>query len=563
MLDLDLRIRGTPAAAPAGGPPTALLTAVKVLGTMNLSNATFRYASAPAGVEDVNLTATFEEDAIRIPKITGRAAGQPVTASLEVERFADPRARFTVNGNFDLAAVGPLVAPRDMKLGGRAAVTLSGSGPVVDPGAMALQGRVQLSGVTAESPQLPKKVERMDGTITFSEQKATVSNLTARAGTSSFTLDATATRPMAMTAKPGSVAPSDVHFTLKSPSLDLDELLPATPGSTVTPNMKGGGRVDIARFKQKKLEATNVKAEVQLAPNVVTIPSFSLNAYGGASTGSARFDTSDPQKPAYTVQARIMSMEADRILSAFTPAKGLLQGSLSTSLDLSGAGTTPDDLKRTLTAIGQAAIAEGQIGPTPALEEIAALVKVPKLKQLDIKDGTLPFRVQQGRVVTDGVVLHGPSGDWKASGAIGFDGGLDYAVSTTLPPEIVKQLGATAALAAGALADEQGRILVDLRVSGTAKKPRVSLDTKAMQARLSGRASEALTEQRDKIGRQLEDALKQATRDSAGRLQFSKSAGDSLKKSVKNLFKGLFGKAPKDTGAKGPPSAANPDTGTR
>src|SRR5262249_5307312 len=149
---------------------------------------------------------------------------------------------------------------------------------------------------------------------------------------------------------------------------------------------------------------------------------------------------------------------ADALLSAWTPAKGLLAGALSTDIDLSGAAGSPEQLKRSLTAIGLAAIANGQLGPGPIFDALGAATKIPQLKQVKFKDGDVPFRIEHGRVVTDPVKIGGPYGDWQLTGAVGFDGSLDYAVSITLPPAAAAALNAKSALAAGALSDNQGRM---------------------------------------------------------------------------------------------------------
>ena len=141
---------------------------------------------------------------------------------------------------------------------------------------------------------------------------------------------------------------------------------------------------------------------------------------------------------------------------------------------------------------------------------------MPALRELHFDEARLPFRVVRGQVVTDSVRFSGAScGDWRVAGAVGFDGRLDYAVSATLPREIAERLGARAALAAGALGDDQGRLLLDLHVGGTAHEPRVSWNTQAMRDRLEGRASQALREQSQKIGADLTRTLLGAPPESA------------------------------------------------
>jgi AsmA-like protein len=545
-LDFDLGVRG---AVSPGHTPV-------VTGTIAVANAALRYPGAPAGVEALAFTARLGRDSLAIGDLTARVSGQAVRAELEVAHFADPSVRFAVRGDVDLAAVAPLVAPKGTKLGGRAALDLRGRGRAKDPNAMVLEGRARLAGVSVESPSLPKKVERVQGEIAFSQARADIRGLEAHAGESSFTLDGSATRPLALLATPGKTEPSEVSFTLRSPHLDLSELLPVTPGSPVLPNARGGGRVEIARLKNQKLDVTNVSARLALTPGVLEVPEFAFDGYGGAVRGTGRFDLRDSAKPVYAVKAKVDTVEADRLLSAWTPARGLLHGALNTTIDFSGVGATPDDIKRSLTAVGLAGLANGTLGPGPTLDALAQFTKVPELREVRFQNLKLPFRVERGRMITDPVVLTGPNGDWRLTGGIGFDGSLDYAVSTTLPPDAVKRLGADAALVAGALAGEGGKVLLDLRVTGNAKSPRIDWDKKAMGERARGNLSSALEQQRSKLEAELlkgltpkgggaGDSAALSPADSARRAR--RALEDSLKNTARDLLQGLFGKPKRDT----------------
>jgi hypothetical protein len=559
LMSFDLGIRG---AAPR---PGAAPVMPAVTGWLRVEGAAFRYAGAPADVKGLGFEARFAPDSVGIPDLEAMVAGQKVRAQFSARHFADPLVRFALQGNIDLAAIAPLVAQQagaaDTKLSGHVNVDVRGSGRAKDPGAMALDGRAELRDVGVSKPDLPKPIEHVNGVVLLSPQRAAVQHLTARAGQSSYTLDATVTRPLALMAKPDSVPPAGVTFDFRSPYLDLAELLPTTPGAPFLPNAKGGGAVAIDRLKQGKLDVTHVAAQVALSPAALASPAFSLQGYGGTVNGSAQFDLRDTRKPVYAVKANVASVQANDILSAWTPAKGLLAGTLNSNIDFSGIGLAPDDVKRSLTLVGLAQLAQGQLGPGPTLEAIASFVKVPRLHEVKFKDLKLPMRIEQGRLVTDAVSLTGASGDWKLSGAIGFDGALDYAVSVTLPPDAVTALGARSALAAGALSDDQGRMLLDLRVTGNAKSPRIAWDTRAMRDRLAGRASQALAEQRTRLESDARAAATQAlsqrlglggdSTKQASPAQQLQAARDSLRKSAGGLLKGFFNPprkpAPADT----------------
>ncbi len=558
-LAFELAARGS---AAAGAFP-------QLIGVLAVKDAAFRYTGAAAEVSGLSLTANFRPDTLYIPNARGTISGQPVTARLLAWRFADPMVDFAVRGDVDLAAVAPMLAPANTRVGGRAVVDVSGRGRAADPGTLALAGRADLRDVSVEGAGLPKKVEQVNGRVEFSPQRVAIRQLSAKAGQSSYTIDATVTHPFALMSEPGKVAPADVEFTFRSPYLDLAELLPTAPGAPFLPNARGTGRVAIDRLKQGKLDVTAVQADVKLSPAALESPRFSLQGYGGSVTGDARFDLRDTRKPVYAVHAAVDKVEADALLGAWTPIRNLLAGTLSTKLTFSGAGQTPDDLKRTLTLIGLAALTEGRLGPGPALEAVAQFVKVPRIKQLDFAKLELPLRIEHGRVVTDPVTLNGPNGEWRLAGAVGFDGALDYVVSVTLPPAAVEALGARSALAAGAFADPQGRMLLDLRVSGSAKSPRVSWDTNAMRSRLAGRASEALTELRNKLEADAKAAARQALLDKLGAPRDSSggnvplapgAARDTLRSAAKELLKDFFGRKPAPTPPPPTPTPAAPDT---
>ncbi|HEY6867925.1 MAG TPA: AsmA-like C-terminal region-containing protein, partial [Candidatus Eisenbacteria bacterium] len=531
----------------------------EVTGTIAVGNAALRYPGALVPVEGLSFNARLSPDAVEVPDLSARIAGQPLTGSLDARHFADPTVSFAVKGDIDLAAVGPLVAPKDTRVAGRAALDVRGSGRAKDPGSLALEGRASLHDVSAQSPALPKKVEGVNGSIAFSPARADLQSLTARAGQSSFTMSGSATRPLAMLAKAGTVAPAEVQFRFDSPYLDLGELLPPGPSKPAQFNARGGGEVAIGRLKNQKLDVRNVKAKVTLSPNQLDVPSFSLDGYGGAVAGRASFGLQDLAKPTFAIKAHADSVRANEFLSAFTPAAGVLNGSVNADFDLAGAGSQPKDVLQSLTAVGLAAMKQGHLSG-PALDGIAKLTGREELRDLRFNDLHLPFRVERGRVVTDPVKLTGPYGDWKATGAIGFDGALDYAVSMALPRDVVARLGTAGALAANTLADRQGNVPLDLLIGGNARAPRVALDAKAMAARLTGNAGAAAQEQRDKLAREaLEGALgKKFAPDSTGKQPSldSPQVREAVQKKANELLEGLFGKkkapaAPSESTARG------------
>ena len=250
------------------------------------------------------------------------------------------------------------------------------------------------------------------------------------------------------------------------------------------------------------------------------------------------------------------------MLGTWTGAKDFIRGGLSTNFDLGGAGSQPNQILRSLTAVGPPPCSTTGRSDRARRSKRSECAGMPKLKQMHFADLRMPFRVERGRR-TDEATINGPNGKWVTTGGIGFDGAMDYVVSVTLPPDVVARLGAQSALAAGALGDSKGNLLIDFRVSGTAKSPRVTLDLASMRNRALGRASEALEAEKQKLldeGRRTLEAQQRAAQDSMRRVldQQKRAFEDSLRRKAGDVLKGFFSGGTK--GAKKDTAAARDTT---
>src|SRR5262249_34276739 len=108
---------------------------------------------------------------------------------------------------------------------------------------------------------------------------------------------------------------------------------------------------------------------------------------------------------------------------------------------------------------------------------------------------------------------------------------------------------------------------LDLHVSGSAKSPRVSWDRQAMVARLSGKASQALAEQRAKLEADAREAARQALLSrfgvagdsSAPKLPGTGTAArDSVQSAARTLLRSFFGRkqSKPPAGTPAPPAPA-------
>jgi hypothetical protein len=350
------------------------------------------------------------------------------------------------------------------------------------------------------------------------------------------------------------VDPARIDFRLVSPHFDVADFVAERAERAPLPNLEGRGRVAIERLVSDRLDVRDVVAEVVVTPTAVSVPAFEFTAYKGKTSGSAAFDYSVPERPRFAVNARAISLDADEFLSAWTPVRGLVRGTLGTEIELFGSGAAPKEILPTLTAVGLASLTQGTLGPGPVFEAIARVTGVPAFREPKVTEGSIPFAVEEGRLRMSQVTWGGETGQWTVGGTLGFAGDLDLGVGIVLPAEAASRLGAAGEVASEALRDERGNLLLDLRVSGPARSPRVAWDAAAARARLESRARAAIQGTKQEVQEQALEALRSSLKgpgDSADTLPLG-SRGQALldslkKKAPPDLLQGLFGGMPDTT----------------
>jgi hypothetical protein len=221
----------------------------------------------------------------------------------------------------------------------------------------------------------------------------------------------------------------------------------------------------------------------------------------GAVTLRGRIDPFAP-KPAFDLDVGVDRVQAADVLARFTSLKDFLSGRLTGRMTLAGSGTRWEDLAPTLTGRGELAVTEGVFRTFNLLKDVLGSVEALETSRLAERPDT-PFdrfavsveiRDQAVRM-TDARLSAGEFGA-TADGVVGFDSSIDARVRVSVPRSSVGGF-ATTALGA-ALADDDGRLHVPVRLSGRLPKPAVALDRTAAldeaKQRLRKRASETLRE---------------------------------------------------------------------
>jgi len=225
-----------------------------------------------------------------------------------------------------------------------------------------------------------------------------------------------------------------------------------------------------------RIPLSSLKGKISVVPpGEIDLTDLAAKVYRGSVSGNARVEIGGPGEAIYRFRARAEDLEANDFLSSLTPARDVLFGRFEMESEWEGSGLTEEELLRHLSASGNVRAKDGSIRNLPALGRLSSFLGLGEMKDVRFREMWSAFSVADGKLRLDDLVIASPDADWNISGAVGFDGTLDYGISVLLSEAVSRRYREKTTLA-GLFADESGRILLDFRLTGTAKEPVLTYD---------------------------------------------------------------------------------------
>ena len=109
-------------------------------------------------------------------------------------------------------------------------------------------------------------------------------------------------------------------------------------------------------------EYQNLAVDLELRGQRAVLEKLSLEAFGGNLEASGTYDMRDPKRPRFDLHSTLADMNLRAVVaSRSSNAARLVEGTLGGVLDLNGAGSVWDEIKRTLTGTGALELADGML----------------------------------------------------------------------------------------------------------------------------------------------------------------------------------------------------------
>jgi hypothetical protein len=383
---------------------------------------------------------------------------------------------------------------------------------------MSFSGGVDLRKVEVATPALSVPVRNLDASIKIKGGDFDVSDLSLSLGKSSVNLKGKVygAIPYVLSQKQGKPL---LSFNLNSSFLDLDEILPvskktsakdttAKQDSIPLPDINASGQIFLKRVIFRSIEFANVSSNVDLNNGLLKLDNITTNVYSGSAGGEVTCDLNDMEQTKFDMNLTANQIESNDFLSRFTAFDDRLFGKLNLNANFSGKGNKLEHIRKSLEADGTASFENGKLVNWELLDKLGSMLQIKGFGEQYIRTLRNSFRIQDGRVWFDDFSASSKQGDFDLTGWVGLEGSLDYKLTAVLSPELSSRFDALGDLS-DYFKNEQGRVVLDIRITGPSKNPEFALDYSKAEQKLKDR----MKAQAEEKGEELKDQLKEKAED--------------------------------------------------
>jgi AsmA protein len=467
----------------------------------------------PVRVNEIALTLT--PDTIRSNDFAATTGSTTVNVNFALSNYSGKNSSINAALRAPNARIGEIIsmakaagvsAADGISGDGTLSLDVHAQGPTKNMSALSFAGTGKISNATLKLPSLTKPVQIHNSDIRFSQNSATLQNVSATLGQTNangtltlknfdapqvqFTLNADKVNVAelqqmfnATPAQPNKRAALDHGFWDLIPKAEAQQPVAANSPSLLT-KMTGGGAVSVGSIQYDQLLLNNVHTNVALDHGLIKMNPVTADLYNGKENGSIIIDMR-PVQPVYTVNLKTEKVDANKLISSVSDLKQTLYGLLSSNVNASFSSTSAESIARSLNGSMALNLTNGKLMNLDLLHELSTVGKFvgsnfgPPKNFTNLVQLTGNFDVKNGVAQTNNLHAVIDGGTLAAAGLVNLaDQSLNLHVTAVLNKALSQQVGGTqiGGFMNTALANNQGELVLPVIVTGNFQHPQVAPD---------------------------------------------------------------------------------------
>ncbi|WP_440999069.1 DUF748 domain-containing protein [Fodinibius sp. SL11] len=466
-------------------------------GNISLTNGFISHKSLGKPIEQITLSSSLQGPNLKISKASFVTGDNNLGVSGNVRNY------LSENRTVDIKLTGKAalnqikdyyeLEPTLTKLTGLADLNLRVQGAPADPVNMQFNGQLTAQNINMDGEAMVQPVSNLNGKLNLSPTSVDLNQLSFNIGSSDITLSGSLRNYMEyLNAEKDRSTTPQLTGSYKSELLNLDELIDWSDTTSTTepipihlPDLTSSVSAEITKMIVTGVTMTNLTAKASTTPNKITMDQASINLFDGQAKGSFTWDVPEPERTMISFNGTLDGLQAAAFFDEFqvlgkdSNFHEYVSGAFSADVKYySELNEFLEPVITTSTMDGNFGMTKSRIQGHPIQKQLASLLNAKEFNNIGLDEFNSTyslknsvFTIKDLRMTSDdiGMELNGTQHMVTSE--------INYKTKLFLPGRFKKGIASViSSQAVEALTQENGTIMVPLRMTGTQENPKITPD---------------------------------------------------------------------------------------
>lgn len=464
-------------------------------GEISLSDGYLSHKSLGKPIESITLKSSLDGPVLSISEASFQTGSNNLSASGSITDYLSENRTLdlSIEGNAALDQIASYyeLQPAISELTGQADLDLQASGPMNDPANMQFNGQLSVQNVNMRGDSLVQPVTDLNGELSLSAAAADLKSLTFNLGSSDISLNGSLQNYMAyLQAEEDRNTTPSLKGSFKSNHLNLDELINWDDTTTTEtpihlPDLNSSVDAEIGEMIVTGVTMNNLKAQANTTPKQINLEEATIEMFDGKVSGSFVWEVPRPDQTTISFSGSLENLQAEALFAAY-PILGensqfheYISGAFSADVDYySELNVYLEPLIKTSNMEGNFGMTNSRLRGHPLQERMASLFKAEEFNNIGLDEWKSTFSLDNSILTFKDLQLTSQDIGLELNGTQHLiEGDISYKIRLFLPERFQSGIASVITKqATSALQQENGTIMVPLRITGTHEDPKISPD---------------------------------------------------------------------------------------
>lgn len=387
--------------------------------------------------------------------------------------------------------------PTITDLTGLADLNLQVKGSPADPQNMEFSGQLTAQDINMDGEAMVQPITELNGELNLSPSSVDLEQLTFNIGSSDIALTGSLRDYMEyLNVKENRSTTPHLKGSYKSELLNLDELIDWSDTTSTEPipihlpDLTSSVSAEIGEMIVTGVTMTNLSAEASTSPEQIVMKQASINLFDGEATGSFIWEVPDPERTEINFNGKLNGLQAAAFFDEFqvlgedSKFHEYVSGAFSADVEyFSELNEFLEPVIETSTMDGNFGMTNSRIQGHPIQEQLASLFNAKEFNNIGLDEFNSTYKLKNSVFTINDLKMTSDDIGMELNGTQHMvDGDIDYKTQLFLPDRFKKGISSViTSRATEALTQDNGTIMVPLRITGTQEDPNIRPDKEEIE----------------------------------------------------------------------------------